>query len=137
MFQDDEANCVREMPRAPNALVPMDLCPARDLLDRIGSRWALMVIVYLGHHGVLRFNDLKRRIQHISQRMLTVTLRDLERDGLVTRTVKPVVPPHVEYQLTAMGGTLLHAVSALVKWANEHQDAVRRSRDDYDASVKR
>ena len=84
-------------------------CELRDLLDRLGDKWSLLVVELLGH-GVLRFSELKRQIDGISQRMLTLTLRHLERDGLITRTVHPVVPPRVDYELTALGRSLLDAL---------------------------
>jgi DNA-binding HxlR family transcriptional regulator len=124
-------------PNAPGLIQCIPLCLARDVLDRIGDRWSVLVIVSLGHHGVLRFTELKRQVTGVSQRMLTVTLRDLERDGLVSRTVKPVVPPHVEYRLTAMGHSLLETVYALVQWANVNHEAVWRAREAFDARSTR
>ncbi|HWL85541.1 MAG TPA: helix-turn-helix domain-containing protein [Polyangiaceae bacterium] len=108
-------------------------CLARDVLDRIGDRWSVICIFHLGEHEVLRFTELRRLVSGISQRMLTVTLRDLERDGFVARKVKPVIPPHVEYRLTPLGRALMENVNALCDWANAHQDAVRRARETYDA----
>src|SRR5882762_325872 len=108
-------------------------CLARDVLDRIGDRWTVLLIMSLGEEEVQRFTELRRRVTGISQRMLTVTLRDLERDGFVLRKVKPVIPPHVEYRLTPLGRALMENVNALCDWANAHQDAVRRARETYDA----
>jgi len=108
-------------------------CLARDVLDRIGDRWSVLLIASLGEHEVLRFTELRRRVSGISQRMLTVTLRDLERDGFVSRKVKPVIPPHVEYRLTPLGRALMENVQALCEWACSHQEAVRRAREAYDA----
>jgi DNA-binding HxlR family transcriptional regulator len=107
-------------------------CELRDLLDRLADKWSLLVVELLGHR-TLRFSELKRQIDGISQRMLTLTLRHLERDGLITRTVHPVVPPRVDYELTALGHSLLAAVEPLVGWtrANREQIAVARTR--YDA----
>jgi len=110
-------------------------CLARDVLDRIGDRWTVLLVLTMGDHEVQRFTELRRRVTGISQRMLTVTLRDLERDGFVTRTVKPVIPPHVEYRLTPLGNALLENVRSLVKWANGHQEAVRRAREAYDTRL--
>ena len=100
-------------------------CELRDLLDRLGDKWSLLVVELLGH-GVLRFSELKRQIDGISQRMLTLTLRHLERDGLITRTVHPVVPPRVDYELTALGRSLLDAVQPLVSWSREHRPTIAR-----------
>src|SRR4051794_29465195 len=85
-------------------------CELRDLLDRLSDKWSLLVVEVLGQ-GTLRFSELRREIDDISQRMLTLTLRHLERDGLVARTVYPVVPPRVDYELTSLGRTLLDAVT--------------------------
>jgi len=106
-------------------------CELRDLLDRLGDKWSLLVVELLGHR-VLRFSELKRQIDGISQRMLTLTLRHLERDGLITRTVHPIVPPRVDYELTALGRSLLIAVQPLVSWTREHRSTVARARADYD-----
>ncbi len=108
-------------------------CLGREVLDRIGDRWTVLLICNLNEHGVLRFTELRRKLTGISQRMLTVTLRDLERDGFVVRTVKPTIPPHVEYRLTPLGQALFENVRALVDWADSHQDAVRLARAAYDA----
>ena len=106
-------------------------CELRDLLDRLGDKWSLLVVELLGH-SVLRFSELKRQIDGISQRMLTLTLRHLERDGLITRTVHPTVPPRVDYELTALGRSLLIAVQPLVSWTREHRSAISGARADYD-----
>ena len=108
-----------------------DTCRIRDLLDRLADKWSLLVIELLGH-GTLRFTELKRQIDGISQRMLTLTLRTLERDGLVTRTVHPVVPPRVDYELTPLGSTLLEAVGPLVEWTRVHRAEVVDARARYD-----
>ncbi|MEV4673957.1 MULTISPECIES: winged helix-turn-helix transcriptional regulator [Actinomadura] len=109
-----------------------DQCRAREILDRVGDKWSLQVIALLGE-GTKRFTELKREIEGISQRMLTVTLRGLERDGIVTRTVYPVVPPRVEYSLTPLGATLMDAAETLVMWAASHIDQIDSARADYDA----
>jgi DNA-binding HxlR family transcriptional regulator len=106
-------------------------CPTRRILDRIGDRWTVLIIGALGE-GDLRFSDLKRRIEGISQKMLTQTLRGLERDGLVSRTVFPEVPVRVEYALTDAGRTLLDPLAALQAWAVEHLDDVSTSQEVYD-----
>ncbi|HEU5031222.1 MAG TPA: helix-turn-helix domain-containing protein [Spirillospora sp.] len=107
-------------------------CRGREILDRIGDKWSLQVIALLGDR-TLRFTELKREIEGISQRMLTVTLRGLERDGIVTRTVYPVVPPRVDYALTPMGATLLEAAITLVSWAESHLSEIDAARAAYDA----
>ncbi|MDD9370978.1 MAG: helix-turn-helix domain-containing protein [Acidimicrobiales bacterium] len=107
-------------------------CAIRDLLDRLGDKWSLLVVELLGE-GTRRFTELRREIDGISQRMLTLTLRRLERDGLVRRTVHPVVPPRVDYELTALGETLLDAVAPLVTWTRSHRDEIAAARVGYDA----
>src|SRR5256886_3633827 len=94
-------------------------CEVRTILDRIADKWSLLVICVLAD-GVHRFGELRREIDGISQRMLTLTLRQLEREGLVTRTVFPVVPPRVDYQLTPLGSTLLDTIQSLVAWPGSH-----------------
>jgi DNA-binding HxlR family transcriptional regulator len=106
-------------------------CRVREVLDRVGDKWSLYVIGVLGG-GTRRFSDLRRMIDGISQRMLTVTLRGLERDGLVTRTVHPTVPPRVEYALTPMGRTLLATVRTLLRWAQDHLPEIDAARAAYD-----
>jgi DNA-binding HxlR family transcriptional regulator len=108
-------------------------CHARELLDRVGDKWSLYVIHVLNSAGTLRFNELRSRVDGISQRMLTVTLRGLERDGLVVRTVYPEVPPRVEYALTSLGTTLQQLVCGLVTWAGAHLTEVDAARTAYDA----
>ncbi|MFM9446650.1 winged helix-turn-helix transcriptional regulator [Streptomyces acidiscabies] len=106
-------------------------CQVRQILDRIADKWSLLVIALLDNRR-LRFTQLRREIDGVSQRMLTVTLRQLERDGLVRRTVYPVVPPKVEYELTALGVTLHATVQSLVLWTEEHQGEVAAAREEYD-----
>lgn len=106
----------------------------RDLLDRLADKWSLLVVELLGD-GTRRFSDLRRQIDGISQRMLTLTLRHLERDGLVTRTVYPVVPPRVEYRLTPLGSGLLEAVAPLVAWTRAHRDDIGAAQAAYDAAA--
>jgi len=109
-------------------------CEVRQILDRIADKWSLLVIALLDRK-VLRFSELRTAIDGISQRMLSVTLRQLERDGLVTRTVYPVVPPKVEYALTPMGVTLHETIQALVTWTENHQNAIAAARASYDAKA--
>ncbi|MFC5267429.1 winged helix-turn-helix transcriptional regulator [Kribbella qitaiheensis] len=107
-------------------------CDVRQILDRIGDKWSLLVIALLDNR-VLRFTELKKTIDGISQRMLTVTLRQLERDGLVRRTVHPVVPPRVVYELTPLGVTLHDTIQALVTWTEKHQNEIATARATYDS----
>ncbi|MER7201971.1 transcriptional regulator [Streptomyces sp. CB01635] len=106
-------------------------CEVRQILDRVADKWSLLVIALLEHRR-LRFTQLRREIDGISQRMLTVTLRQLERDGLVKRTVHPVVPPRVEYELTPLGGTLHETIRSLVAWTEHHQGEIAAARAAYD-----
>jgi DNA-binding HxlR family transcriptional regulator len=106
-------------------------CEVRQILDRIADKWSLMVISLLGHR-TLRFTELKREIDGISQRMLTVTLRHLERDGLVQRTVHPVVPPRVDYELTDLGCGLIDMIQSLVQWTETNQETIMRARIAFD-----
>ena len=101
------------------------------LLARIGDKWSVLVVMLLSR-GPLRFNALKRALGSISQRMLTLTLRNLERDGLVTRTIFATIPPRVEYELTDLGHSLRAPVQALGLWAFEHQERIEQSRKVYD-----
>ncbi len=103
-----------------------------DVLSRIGDKWSVMVVGRLAQ-GPIRFNTLRREIGGISQRMLTLTLRNLERDGLVIRTMYPEIPPRVEYELTSLGRTLLPAINALWDWTVDHHSDIVESRLDYDA----
>ena len=103
----------------------------REILDRIGDKWSLYIIASLAN-GTLRFNELRRGIDGISQRMLTLTLRGLERDGLILRTMYPTIPPRVDYELTELGRTLLGPVMALVNWANDNQFAIAKAHQRFD-----
>jgi DNA-binding HxlR family transcriptional regulator len=107
-------------------------CEVRQILDRIADKWSLLAIALL-EGRTLRFTELQRKIDGISQRMLTVTLRQLERDGLVERTVYPVVPPRVEYTLTPLGTTLHATINTLVTWTEAHQSEIATARAAYDA----
>lgn len=108
-------------------------CEVRQILDRIADKWSLLVISLL-ERRTMRFNELRREIDGISQRMLTVTLRHLERDGLVCRTVHPEVPPRVEYCLSPLGHTLLGTIQSLVLWTEQHQSEIARARQEFDAA---
>ncbi|WFR65889.1 helix-turn-helix domain-containing protein [Curtobacterium flaccumfaciens] len=107
-------------------------CPSRQLLDRIGDRWSVLTIGALAD-GPARYSAIATRVQGVSQKMLTQTLRALERDGLVTRTVFPEIPPHVEYELTDRGRSLREVLKPLEDWATGHMDDVAVSREEYDA----
>ena len=114
-----------------NLHVPEDCRAVSDVLDRIGDKWSVLVVVMLGA-GPKRFNELRRSIASISQRMLTLTLRGLERDGLVTRTMFPTIPPRVDYELTKLGQSLLLPVGALGDWARENHAKIVEARQDFD-----
>jgi DNA-binding HxlR family transcriptional regulator len=104
----------------------------REVLHRVGDKWSVLVVTLL-RDDRKRFSDLRRSIEGISQRMLTLTLKALERDGLVTRTVHPTIPPRVEYELTELGRTLLVPVSGLAEWAHANRGAIQKARIAYDS----
>jgi DNA-binding HxlR family transcriptional regulator len=106
-------------------------CPTRQLLDRIGDQWTVLVVGALAD-GPRRYTVLSRQIEGVSQKMLTQTLRALERDGLLVRTVHPVIPPKVEYELSALGRSLLPPLRALERWAIDNIADVLAAREDYD-----
>lgn len=111
-------------------------CPARALLDRIANKWTTLIIGILGDtQAPVRFSDLRRSITGISQKMLTQTLRDLERDGLVVRDIYPVIPPRVEYSLTSLGRTLDEPLRALSRWADRHMKEVHLAQRAFDAKI--
>ena len=112
-------------------------CHAREMLVRIADKWSMYVIHVLAKESPLRFNELKRRISGVSQRMLTVTLRGLERDGLVRRTMYPEVPPRVEYQLTPLGETLRGILCNVVTWTQTHLHEVDAARAQFDKQEPR
>ena len=111
-------------------------CPIRDVLDRVGDAWTVLVVTTLRARPA-RFNQLRREVGGISQRMLTVTLRSLERDGLVSRRVIPTTPPQVEYSLTRLWHSLHEALTPLAEWAERNQGAVRQRRRKYDTLAAR
>lgn len=112
---------------------PTERCLAvREVLNRVGDKWSVFIVSLLGD-GPRRFSELRRAVDGISQRMLTLTLRGLERDGLVTRTVTATTPPRVDYALTPLGHTLLEPVQALATWAELHRAEMQRARDAFDA----
>jgi DNA-binding HxlR family transcriptional regulator len=112
--------------------VPEDCRAVSEVLARVGDKWTVLVVGMLGD-GPKRFNELRRAIGSISQRMLTLTLRGLERDGLVTRTVFPTIPPRVDYELTRLGRSLLEPVSELGLWARQNRSAIADARRRFDA----
>lgn len=103
----------------------------REVFDRIGDKWSLLVVFTL-RDGSVRFNELKRQIEGISQRMLTLTVRGLERDGLLTRTIYPTIPPRVDYELTPLGRSLIAPVAALAEWAQTHISEIENARQRFD-----
>ncbi|WP_027553096.1 helix-turn-helix domain-containing protein [Bradyrhizobium sp. Cp5.3] len=121
-----------ELPAAPRPDPDHADCRGvASVLSRVGDKWSVFVIMMLGD-GPKRFNELKRMINGISQRMLTLTLRGLERDGLVTRTIFPTIPPRVDYELTDLGRGLSRPVEALGKWAMEHLAQIEAARTRFD-----
>src|SRR6476659_8825359 len=111
-------------------------CRAREMIVRVADKWSMYVIHVLANAGPLRFNEIRRRVDGVSQRMLTVTLRGLERDGLVRRAMYPEVPPRVEYALTPLGSTLRDIVGELIDWSGRHLLEVDRARSAYDERAK-
>ena len=109
-------------------------CPIRDVLDRLGDRWTVLVLHELAS-GTLRFSEIRKQVADISPRMLTQTLRHLEQDGLVRREVFPTVPPRVDYALTPLGESFFERVEMLAQWAADHHDEVRAARKAYVAPV--
>lgn len=109
-----------------------DNCPVRNVIDRLGDKWSVLVLMLLEESKVLRFNEMYGYIQTISQKMLAVTLKSLEADGLVKRTVYPQIPPKVEYELTERGRSLLPHLHQLVSWANNNMDEIRKSREAFE-----
>ena len=113
--------------------VSMTDCPVRDVMDNIAGKWTSLMILALAD-GPMRFSELRRLIPDISQRMLTQTLRDLQRDGYIGRTVFPTQPPSVEYRLTALGQSFLTVLHPFVHWSADHHAQIRASRSAYDAA---
>lgn len=109
-----------------------DACPISEVLDRVAGKWSLGILVVVIHHGPVRFTELERSVEGISRRMLTLNLRRLERDGLLTRTVYPTVPPVVEYAATPMARELGEFLSMLTDWAKRHRSTIAAARVEYD-----
>ena len=114
---------------------PEDCRAVSEVLARVGDKWTVLVVSTLGD-GPKRFNEIRRALGSISQRMLTLTLRGLERDGLVTRTVFPTIPPRVDYELTKLGKSLLEPVRTLAAWALSNRPAIQNARRRFDAVTK-
>ena len=114
--------------------LPADCRAVSDVLARVGDKWSVLVVTRLGA-GSMRFNELRRRVEGISQRMLTLTLRGLERDGYLTRTVFPSIPPRVDYELTALGHSLLIPVRELGAWAMQNADAIQEAQRRFDRAA--
>ena len=118
-----------------------DLAPASEcralgqIIDRIADKWAVMVVGHLATTGTMRFNALMRAIPGVSHRMLTLTLRHLQRDGIVSRTAFPTIPPRVDYALTPLGRSLTGPLSQLAEWAGRHRDEVEAARRAYDVEA--
>lgn len=108
-------------------------CTVRQVLDRVGGKWSIGILVEASN-GPVRFTELERSLEGISRRMLTLTLRNLERDGLLVRTVYPTVPPKVEYTATPMARELYDSLTALTSWADRHRDDIAVAREEYDRS---
>ena len=118
-----------------NLHVPEDCRAVSEVLSRVGDKWTILVVSELGN-GSRRFNEIRRALGSISQRMLTLTLRGLERDGLVTRTVFPTVPPRVDYELTKLGRSLLDPVSGIGLWARQNRAAIQQARLRFDTATE-
>jgi DNA-binding HxlR family transcriptional regulator len=123
------ARCAAE--DAAGEQVQARACTVREVLDRVGGKWSIGIIVEASQ-GPIRFTELERRLEGISRRMLTLTLRNLERDGLLERTVYPTVPPKVEYLATPMARELYDSLVALTAWAERHREGISRARNRYD-----
>lgn len=114
-----------------------DHCPVRNVLERFGDKWSLLVLMLLEDGKILRFSEINGYIQTISQKMLSVTLKTLEADGLIRRTVYPQIPPKVEYELTPMGKSLLPHLHDLAQWALVNMDQIKASRQQYEHAMRR
>jgi DNA-binding HxlR family transcriptional regulator len=126
---------IEDLQRWQGQPIPPGACPVRDVIDHLGDKWSTLLITVLAS-GPHRFNAIKRAVPDISQRMLTQTLRDLQRDGLITRHVFPTLPPSVEYRLSEMGESLLEPLAALIAWADAHHPAIRQARAAYDRQAE-
>ncbi|MEO1732047.1 MAG: helix-turn-helix domain-containing protein [Pseudomonadota bacterium] len=125
------------MPHEEECSVAYDpeICPVRHVLDGIGDKWTILILTCLKQRSQ-RFSELRREIPDVSQKMLTQTLRKLERDGLINRHVTPSIPPRVDYELTAMGQSLVAQLEPLAMWALSHLDAISAARHEYDGTPR-
>jgi DNA-binding HxlR family transcriptional regulator len=112
-------------------------CPIRQVLDRFGDKWSILVVELLSHKGRLRFSEIGQHIGDISQKMLTVTLRSLEADGLILREIFPEIPPRVEYELTPLGMSLIPHIESMTNWGKEHLNTILLNRKTYEARQKK
>ncbi|SFD84924.1 transcriptional regulator, HxlR family [Chitinophaga sp. CF118] len=112
-------------------------CPIRQVLDRFGDKWSILVVELLSHKGRLRFSEIGQHIGDISQKMLTVTLRSLESDGLILREIFPEIPPRVEYELTPLGMSLVPQIESLTNWGKEHLETILHNRKTYELRQKK
>ena len=112
-----------------------EICPVRDVLDYVGDKWSMLIVLQLGNQSPLRFGELKKAVTGISQKMLTITLRQLEHDGFVQRVYFPEVPPRVEYSITALGKSLMKVLNLMVKWADANTGAIFNARKKADRNV--
>lgn len=112
-----------------------DNCPVKDVLNRVGDKWSMLTVIMLSDHGTLRFNELHQHIDGISQKMLTVTLKTLEADGLVARKMYAQIPPKVEYTLTPLAESLVPPLMTLYDWANTHMPDIKASRERYETTA--
>jgi DNA-binding HxlR family transcriptional regulator len=125
-----EGNTMNQSDLASTPFVFEQPCPIRDVLDRIGDQWSLLILDVL-NDGTMRFSEIRRAIDDISKQMLSKTLKRLEEDGFVRRTLYPEVPPRVEYDLTPLGRSFLEPMKGLVAWANENHRAICEARGEY------
>jgi len=107
-------------------------CPVRNVLDRLSDKWTTLVVLVLGQYGTLRFNEIRKHMTDVSEKMLTSSLRKLEADGLITRKVYPVIPPKVEYQLTELGTDFLPLINSISDWAFQNMDQILSNREQYE-----
>ena len=133
-FSADQIDAARRYAQAtpPTVIDPQIEALVKELISRLADRWTMLVLEVLAERGTMRFGRLREAIGAVSQKMLTQTLRAMERDGLVTRTIHPVVPPHVDYELTGLGFTLSAAFCGVWVWASENHHVVDQARTSFD-----
>lgn len=110
-------------------------CPVRLVMSRFGDKWSILVLTLLGDEDILRFNEMRKYLKDISQKMLTATLRSLEADGLIKRTIYPEIPPRVEYQLTDLGKSLLPFITQMLEWASNNMESIIKNRKTYEKTT--